>query len=141
MALKRERTVTRFYDGLEESIISARKCTECGAIEYPPHYACNTCGYHETEWTTISGRGVLQSAILPVSLNANSRLAEIGSYCFGEVTLEEDPRCSFNSTIFGVDADNVEEIRKRLPVPVHAKIIQLDGYKTVMFEVDEDALS
>ena len=141
MTLKLERNVKRFYDGLEEGVIYARKCTECGAIEYPPHYACNTCGYLETEWTTISGRGVLKSAILPVSLNANSRLAEIGSYCFGEVALEDDSNCSFNSTIFGVDADNVEEIRAHLPVAVHAKIIQLDGYKTVMFEVDKDALS
>lgn len=141
MTLKLERNVKRFYDGLEEGIIYARKCTECGAIEYPPHYACNTCGYHETEWTTISGRGVLKSAILPVSLNANGRLAEIGPYCSGEVALEDDPNCSFNSTIFGVDADNVEKIRANLPVAVHAKIIQLDGYKTVMFEVDEDALA
>ena len=84
---------------------------------------------------------MLKSAILPVSLNANSRLAEIGDYCFGEVALEEDPECSFNSTIFGVGPDNVEQIRANLPVPVHAKIIQLDGYKTVMYEVDENALS
>ena len=58
MTLKLERNVKRFYDGLEEGIIYARKCTECGAIEYPPHYACNTCGYHETEWTRSEERRV-----------------------------------------------------------------------------------
>ena len=29
MTLKLERNVKRFYDGLEEGVIYARKCTEC----------------------------------------------------------------------------------------------------------------
>ena len=33
MTLKLERNVKRFYDGLEEGVVSARRCTECGAIE------------------------------------------------------------------------------------------------------------
>ena len=103
------------------------------------HYACNACGYHDTEWTTVSGRGVLRSVITPVALNANNTLAAIGPYCFGEVELEEG--CSFNSTIFGVDAKNAKKIRGKLPVPVHPKFIQMDGYTTLMFEVDEEALA
>lgn len=95
------------------AVIYARKCKECGAIEFPPHYACNACGYHDTEWTTVSGRGVLKSVITPVALNANNTLAAIGPYCFGEVELEEG--CSFNSTIFGVDAKNAKKIRGKLP--------------------------
>ena len=35
-------------------------------------------------------------------------------YCFGEVELEEG--CSFNSTIFGVDAKNAKKIRGKLPL-------------------------
>ena len=61
--MKLERNVKKFYDGLAEGVIYARKCKECGAIEFPPHYACNACGYHDTEWTTVSGRGVLKSVI------------------------------------------------------------------------------
>lgn len=137
--MKLERNVKKFYDGLAEGVIYARKCKECGAIEFPPHYACNACGYHDTEWTTVSGRGVLKSVITPVALNANNTLAAIGPYCFGEVELEEG--CSFNSTIFGVDAKNAKKIRGKLPVPVHPKFIQMDGYTTLMFEVDEEALA
>ena len=29
----------------------------------------------------------------------------------------------------------------KLPVPVHPKFIQMDGYTTLMFEVDEEALA
>ena len=137
--MKLERNVKKFFDGLSEGVIYARKCKECGAIEFPPHYACNACGYHDTEWTTVSGRGVLKSVITPVALNANNTLAAIGPYCFGEVELEEG--CSFNSTIFGVDAKNAKKIRGKLPVPVHPKFIQMDGYTTLMFEVDEEALT
>ena len=137
--MKLERNVKKFFDGLSEGVIYARKCKECGAIEFPPHYACNACGYHDTEWTTVSGRGVLKSVITPVALNANNTLAAIGPYCFGEVELEEG--CSFNSTIFGVDAKNAKKIRGKLPVPVHPKFIQMDGYTTLMFEVDEEALA
>ena len=138
MALTLERNVLKFYQGLEQGIIYGRKCTECGAVEFPPHYACNECGYHETEWVELSGKGVLKSVILPVSLNADNNLAKIGDYCFGIVQLEEG--CEFNSTIFGVNAQNADAIRAKLPVPVHAIFIPMDGYTTLLFEVDEDAL-
>lgn len=138
MSVKLERNVKKFYDGLAEGIIWGRKCTECGAVEFPPHYACNECGYHETEWVQLSGKGVLESCILPVSLNANNTLAAIGDYCFGIVKLEEGTE--FNSTIFGVNEKNADAIRAKLPVPVHAKFIPMDGYTTLMFEVDEGVL-
>lgn len=133
--MKLERNVKKFFDGLQRGVIYGRKCTECGAVEFPPHYACNACGFHETEWVELSGKGVLESVILPVSLNANNTLAAIGDYCFGVVKLDEG--CEFNSTIFGVNAKNAPAIREQLPVPVHAKFVEMDGYTTVMFEVDE----
>ena len=35
MALTLERNVLKFYQGLEQGIIYGRKCTECGAVEFP----------------------------------------------------------------------------------------------------------
>ena len=49
-----EHIVEKFWNGLKDGVIYARKCKECGAIEFPPHIACNSCGYHATEWTTRS---------------------------------------------------------------------------------------
>ena len=43
MAIKLEKVVERFYEGLEEGKILGRKCPECGNVEFPPVYACNEC--------------------------------------------------------------------------------------------------
>jgi len=131
----KERIVKKFYDGLEEGIIYGRKCKECGAIEFPPHYACNTCGYHETEWVTLSGKAMLHSCVLPGPQTARKEYQEIGPYCFGEVELEEGAR--INALIFGVSRKNVAEISAKLPVPVNAFIAQRDGFKTVYFKIQE----
>ena len=41
----REHVAQKFWNGLRnEQVIYAKKCTECGAIEFPPHLACNNCG-------------------------------------------------------------------------------------------------
>ena len=51
---KMEPIVKKFYEGLAEGKFYGRRCLECGAIEFPPHLACNACGYHETvpsSWT------------------------------------------------------------------------------------------
>ena len=62
----REHVVEKFWNGLKDGIVYAKKCKECGAIEFPPHHACNTCGYHETEWTTLKeGKGHTGSASHP----------------------------------------------------------------------------
>ena len=130
----KERIVKKFYDGLEEGLIYGRKCKECGAIEFPPHYACNTCGYHETEWVVLSGRGMLHSCVLPGPQTARNEYKKIGPYCFGEVELEEGAH--INALIFGVSKKNVQEISSKLPVPVKPLITQKDGYKTLYFELD-----
>lgn len=44
MAIKLEKVVQKFYDNLEEGKITGRKCLKCGAVEFPPVYACNKCG-------------------------------------------------------------------------------------------------
>ena len=44
MAIELEKVVQKFYDNLEEGKITGKKCTKCGAVEFPPVYACNSCG-------------------------------------------------------------------------------------------------
>ena len=36
-----EPVVKKFYEGLAEGKFYARRCRECGAVEFPPHLACN----------------------------------------------------------------------------------------------------
>lgn len=136
--MKIERVVKKFYDGLAEHKIYARKCKECGAIEYPPRYACNTCGYHETEWVELSGKGKLHSIIMPASLNADPWNAKIGPYCYGLIELEEG--VMFNGTIFGINKKRAKKLREKLPIAIHPLFADKDGFTTLFFEVDEEEL-
>ena len=133
--MEMERIVKKYYDGLEEGVIYARRCKECGAIEFPPHYACNTCGYHETEWTTISGKGQIQSVILPGTMTVRPEFEPYGPYFFACVKLDEGPE--INATVIGVSAKKAKKLKEKLPLPVQAKILQMDGYKSIGFELVE----
>ncbi len=133
--MKIEKIVSKFYEGLAEHKIYARKCKECGAIEFPPRYACNTCGYHETEWVELSGRGKVLTLLTPATLNADPWNAKIGPYCYGLVELEEGVR--YNTTIFGITKKQAKTLRNELPLPIHAIFAERDGFTTLFFEVDE----
>ena len=112
-----EHIVEKFWNGLKEGVVYARKCKECGAIEFPPHIACNSCGYHETEWTTLTGKGELKSFVFTGVLNARLELEDRGlKYVCGEVQLDEGP--SINAVILGVNKKKAREIDGKLPVRV-----------------------
>ncbi len=133
--MKIEKVVETFYEGLAEHKLLGRRCKECGAIEYPPRYACNTCGYHETEWVELSGKGKLHSVITPSTLNADPWNDQIGPYVYGLVELEEGPM--FNCTVFGIKRKMAKKLRDQLPVPVHALYVEREGFTTVFFELDD----
>lgn len=135
MAIKLEKVVETFYQGLEDGKILGRKCPKCGAVEFPPVYACNSCGSLETEWVEISGKAKLHSIVLPAALSSKPEYKAIGKYCYGEVELEEGSR--LNGVVLGVSKKNRAELQEKLPVSCHAVIYQRDGYKTVIFELDE----
>ena len=135
MAIKLEKVVETFYQGLEDGKILGRKCPQCGAVEFPPVYACNSCGSLETEWIEISGKAKLHSIVLPAALSSKPEYKAIGKYCYGEVELEEGSQ--LNGVVRGVSKKNRAELQEKLPVSCHAVIYQRDGYKTVIFELDE----
>jgi hypothetical protein len=135
MAIKLEKTVKTFYDNLEKGKITGKKCNCCGNVEFPPTYACNACGSTDLEWYEISGKAKLHSIIMPSVLSTRPFLQQFGPYAFGEVELEEGT--SINGTVIGITKKNRKEVLEKLPVDVNAKIVQLEGYKTVIFEMEE----
>ena len=136
MAVKLERIVKTFYDNLEEGKIMGRKCPDCGAVEFPPVHACNTCGCMETEWVEISGKGVAHSIVLPAALSTKPDYADLKPYAYCEVELEEGSR--LNAVVRGINKKKRKELLDKLPVPVKAAIYQRDGYKTVVFDLVEE---
>ena len=139
MAIRLEKVVEKFYTSLEVGKILGRKCPDCGNVEFPPVYACNKCGSYETEWVEISGKAKLHSIVLPAALSTKPEYKKMKKFCYGEIELEEGSR--FNGVVLGISKKNREELSKKLPLNVHAKIMDRDiGVKTVVFEIDEDQL-
>ena len=131
-----EHIVEKFWKGLAEGVVYARKCKECGAIEFPPHLACNTCGYHETEWTTLTGKGELLSFVFTGVMNARLELEDRGlKYVCGEVQLDEGP--AINAVILGINKKKGREIEGKLPVRVRPCFYDMGRYTTLFFELDE----
>ncbi len=136
MAIKLEKVVQTFYEKLEEGKIMGRRCPKCGNVEFPPVYACNKCGNYETEWYEISGKAKIHSIVLPAALSSKPEYKKIGKYAYGEVELEEGTR--LNAVVKGISKKNRDELSAKLPLDVHAVIIDRDGgFKTVIFELDE----
>ena len=136
MSVKLEKVVEKFYEGLEEGKFLGRKCNECGAVEFPPVYACNTCGCMDMEWVEISGKAVMKSIVMPAALSSKPEYSQMGQIAYGEVQIEEG--ASFNAVVKGINKKKRKELLDKLPVPVHAEIFQRDGYKTVVFALDEE---
>lgn len=135
MGVKLERVVKRYYDALEEGKVLGRKCPKCGAVEWPPVYACNACGATETEWYEMSGKGVLKMLIMPTVMSFKPALKDLEPYAYGEVQTAEGPER--NVMVMGVTKKNEAYIRAHMPYPVHMVIVQRDGYKTAVFAIDD----
>ncbi len=136
--VKLEKLVQPFYEALEQGKMMGRKCPECGAVEFPPVYACNTCGCLHTEWYEISGKAKMHSIVLPGALSSKPEYKAMGKYAYGEIELEEGTK--FNGVVTGITKKNRDELAAQLPIDVHAKIIDKNdefGLKTVVFELDE----
>ena len=138
MAIKLEKVVQTFYENLEAGKITGKKCTKCGNVEFPPVYACNKCGCWDLEWVEISGKAKLHSIVLPAALSSKSEYKAMGKFAYGEVELEEGTR--LNAVVRGINRKKRNELlEKGLPVNIHAAIWQREaGYKTVVFELDEE---
>jgi uncharacterized OB-fold protein len=131
--IKMEPIVKTYYDALENGKIIGRKCKRCGAVEFPPVITCNTCTCGETEWVEISGEGMMTDFVLESILSKRPGMEDLSPFALACVKLKEGPW--FNTVVCGVTKKNKAELLKKLPLPVKARIIQRDGYKTVVFDL------
>lgn len=134
MSVKLEKIVKTYYDNLEKGKILGRRCPACGNMEWPPVYACNVCGNMETEWAEIDGEGEMTLFVLPSVMSLKPQLKDLEPYCYAVVKLKEG--VERNVMVAGVTKENEKAIRANMPYPVHAAIVQRDGYKTAVFTID-----
>ncbi len=135
MALKLEMVTKTFYDNLEKGKITGKRCKDCGAMEFPPRLACNTCGSTNMEWAEISGKATMHSIVMPAQLSSKPEYAPLKPYAYGEIHLEEGSQV--NGVVRGINKKKRRELIDKLPINVTAAIYQRDGYKTVVFDLDE----
>ena len=128
-----EMIVKKFYDALEEGKLMGRKCTECGAVEFPPVIMCNTCSSTEMEWLELSGKAEMFDFLLPNTISARPQLESLTPYAYACVKLEEG--AELNAVVCGIKKKDKKELVPKLPLPVKARIAQMDGYKTVVFDL------
>lgn len=138
MSVKLEKIVKTYYDNLEKGKILGRRCPACGNMEWPPVYACNVCGNMETEWAEIDGKGEMTLFVMPSVMSLKPQLKDLEPYCYAVVRLKEG--VERNVMVTGVTKENEMAIRANMPYPVHAVIVQRDGYKTAVFTVAPSAV-
>jgi len=128
-----ERIVKPFYDALEEGKIIARKCTKCGHVEYPPYYACNSCGNLDTEWCELPKEAVCTQIIKPAGVMYDAAFAErVGNYFVGDIQIKDcDP---LSASIIDVEPEKYDELYAKLPLAVEPVIVQEEGYKNVYWK-------
>lgn len=129
---KLEPIVKHYYDELENGRIMGRQCPRCGAVMFPPLIACTACGCFDMEWVELSGEGMVTDAILPTAM-AHPRIDAYKPCVFGCVTLKEGPE--INALVCGISEENEAEIQAALPLPVKARIVQREGYKTLVYDL------
>lgn len=130
-----EKIVKRFYDELENGKMMGKKCTRCGAVEFPPYLVCNSCGNLDLEWVEISGKAVVTNCWLPAMMSTQPQNECFQPYGFANVKLEEGTE--FNAIVCGISRKNIDEVLANLPYPCTARIAKRDGYSMVVFDLDE----
>ncbi len=122
-----------YYDGLEEGKLLGRRCTRCGAVEFPPVLVCNSCSSFDMEWAEVSGKAYMTDFVLASVLSSKPENKDLEPYAYGCVRLEEG--AAFNALVLGITKKNKAEIINKLPIPVKAKIVQREKFKTIVFEL------
>jgi uncharacterized protein len=112
-----------FQQYLNEKRLMAARCTNCGALFFPPRGYCIGCSSFQMEWVELKGSGKI-SAFTCIAVGPPAMMEQgydrKNPYCTGVVDLDEGPRTA--ARIEGVDAGNPAEIH--LGMSVTATFIQ-----------------
>ncbi len=109
--------VKPFFDAIAEGRFLGRKCSECGAVEFPPYPTCNACGSLKTEWIELSGKVTVNEIFMVGDAFTMPDMAQYAPLFTADITLEEGP--STTCYIFGVTKENFEELRDSVPFEAH----------------------
>lgn len=124
-----------YYDALEQGKILGTKCDHCGTVEWPPLPTCNECGSFDMNWVEIEGTATIVDFYPTPKGGIYGAFKDYWPFYSCEGTLKEGT--GFNGILLGLSQEDEENIKAKLPLQAKAKIIELEGFKTVVWELAE----
>jgi uncharacterized OB-fold protein len=129
-----------YYESLENGKVLGMRCGDCTDVVWPPLPTCQKCGSTNMSWLELSGEATIEEFSFqraPVSksgsfIKGNPFFVSDEPYCLCTGRLKEGT--AFNAALFGVTAENVDDLTRRLPFVAKAELIELEGgFKSVGF--------
>lgn len=118
-----------FWDGLREGRVHATKCTNCGAVYYPPQPDCSSCLTSEMTWIHLS-EGLLET-FTKVYLKPQGFLQYEQNYV---IAIARTPQ---NVKVMGwLEGVDVDRLRTGMPVEISAKVMP-DNFPVIIFKPKE----
>lgn len=103
----------RFFEYTHIHELRMQKCADCGHIRYPPGFICPRCHSLNSEWTKMSGRGIVYSFAIYRTCFHPAFEKKV-PYVVAIIQLAEGPRLESNIT-----GCKIEAIRIDMPVRVY----------------------
>ncbi len=136
-----------YYDALDEGKVLGLKCTDCGSIVWRPVPTCQKCGGTDLDWYHLGDEALVDEIILDdTSLTGDYTFTKANQYFVNK----SEPYCIcvahfkegtvFHAALYGVTPDNVDELKRNLPVTAKVEFMEMDGgFKSVGFRIMEPA--
>ena len=105
-------TLAPFFAAANDGRLVVQRCTDCGALRFPPRELCSSCLATKASWAEVSGRGTIFSFNVMHQVYHPAFATEV-PYAVVVVQLAEGPKLISNL----VDCP-VEEIHIGMPVEV-----------------------
>lgn len=131
-----QRVMKTFYDSLEEGKILGLKCPKCGFVAYPPVPTCDECGSIDMEWVEIKQEAIVDGFEWVLPHQAPPLVKHLYPYVIATGRLEEGTPISM--ILFGIDEENKEKMRSRLPFKAKAELVQYENVKGVAWRAVEE---
>lgn len=132
-----------YYESLEEDKILGMKCADCGDVSWPPLPVCQECGSTHVDWIEMGHEAVIEEIRFEDSSvggdytfrKANDFFvdkSEPYTICIGHFP---NGTHQFHAALYGITEENLPIWQSKLPFVAPVRYNQLDGFKSVAFEV------
>ena len=107
----------QFWEGCKKRELLFQRCKDCGTYRFPPQLMCYKCSSINTEWSKVSGKGIVYSFIIPCRPSPGELPARGFEYPYAVVLVELSDAGRVRLASNMVDC-KLEDIKIDMPVEV-----------------------